>query len=117
MFLYLVFNFIKFEKIIIEYSEFELMVFRLPGLNMSVNELDQKVKSTLDGSKTVMEKTSGSYLDRINSFLEETENEVLKDILAEKNDEEYEVDVDLSVLPKKETCEVGENTVRSKLLP
>jgi hypothetical protein len=33
-----------------------------------------------------MEKTSGSYLDRINSFLEETENDVLKDILAEKNE-------------------------------
>lgn len=84
---------------------------RLPGLNMSVNELDQKVQSTLDGSKTVMEKTSGSYLDRINSFLEETENDVLKDILAEKNEGEYEVDVDFSALPKKETCEVGENTV------
>ena len=87
------------------------MVFRLPGLNMSVNELDQKVKSTLDGSKTVMEKTSGSYLDRINSCLEETENEVLKDILADKNEGEYEVDVDFSALPGKETCDVGENTV------
>jgi glycosidase len=88
------------------------MVLRLPGLNMSVNELDQKVQSTLTGSKTVMEKTSGSFLDRINSFLEETENDVLKDMLAEKNEGEYEVDVDFSALPKKETCEVGENTVR-----
>ena len=87
------------------------MVFRLPGLNMSVNELDQKVNSTLEGSKTVMEKTSGSYLDRINSFLEETENDVLKDILAEKNEGEYEVDVDFSALPSKEKCDVGENTV------
>ncbi|CAG5076999.1 Oidioi.mRNA.OKI2018_I69.PAR.g8607.t1.cds [Oikopleura dioica] len=86
---------------------------RLPGLNMSVNELDQKVNSTLEGSKTVMEKTSGSYLDRINSFLEETENDVLKDILADKNEGEYEVDVDFSALPSKETCDVGENTIVS----
>jgi len=86
---------------------------RLPGMKMSVKELDQKLNHTLNESKSVLESTSGSYLERMDSFLAKHDNEEIAQILSDNTDENYEVDIDWSKIPHKETADVGENTVVS----
>lgn len=86
---------------------------RLPGLKMSVNELDKKIDTTLDSARNVLNQTSGSYLDRMESFLSKHDNEAITKIIRQEHvDENFEVDFDWNILGK-ETCEVGENTVVS----
>ena len=78
---------------------------------MSVNELDKKIDTTLDSARNVLNQTSGSYLDRMESFLSKHDNEAITKIIRQEHvDENFEVDFDWNILGK-ETCEVGENTV------
>lgn len=86
---------------------------RLPGIKMSVNELDSKIGGTLKDSTKVIEATSGSYLDRMESFLSRHDNASLTDLIKEdENTDDYEVDITWKI-PAKETCDIGENTVVS----
>ena len=78
---------------------------------MSINELDRKIDSTLSGSKIALDETSGSYLDRMESFLSKHDNQSIEQILSTRdNDDDYDVDIEWKI-PQKETCDVGENTV------
>ena len=47
----------------------------------------------------------------MDSFLAKHDNEEIAQILSDNTDENYEVDIDWSKIPHKETAEVGENTV------
>ena len=85
---------------------------RMPGLNLSVGELDAKIGATLTKSDNVIGETSGSYLDRMESFLSKHDNEAIQQILTADEDEDVNIDIDWKI-PAKETCEVGENTVRT----
>ena len=60
---------------------------RLPGIKMSVNELDVKVDGTLNESKKVLESTSGNYLDRMESFLSKHDNASLEELVKDDNDD------------------------------
>jgi len=87
---------------------------RLPGIHFSVNELDAKVGGTIDKSKKVLETTSGSYLERMESFLSKHDNMTLEELTKDVRDpyDDYECNIDWRI-PHKETCDVGENTVVS----
>ena len=47
----------------------------------------------------------------MDSFLAKHDNEEIAQILSDNTDENYEVDIDWSKIPHKETADVGENTV------
>ena len=47
----------------------------------------------------------------MDSFLAKHDNEEIAQILSNNTDENYEVDIDWSKIPHKETADVGENTV------
>ena len=81
-------------------------------MKLSVDELDKKINSTLNTSDKVMEETSGSYLDRMESFLSKQDNDTIKQIICDEKDEDYDANIDWNI-PKKEACDVGENTVSS----
>lgn len=85
---------------------------RIPGLKMSVGELDQKIGTTLTSSTNVLDQTSGSYLERMESFLSKNDNETIQQIIAHDREDDGDVDFDMNWnIPGKETCDVGENTV------
>jgi len=85
---------------------------RLPGIKMSVNELDVKVDGTLNESAKVLESTSGNYLDRMESFMSKHDNATLEQLVKDDDNDDYVVDIEWNI-PQKETCDIGENTVVS----
>ena len=85
--------------------------FRIYILTLVTNPQNYKDIIIWNLFKSVLESTSGSYLERMDSFLAKHDNDEIAQILSNNTDENYEVDIDWSKIPHKETADVGENTV------